>query len=206
MAPTTTGELRADARGNRDRIIAVAAEAFAQFGTGISMTDIARRAGLGVATLFRRFPTKESLVDVVFAASVEEWLRRLAEGLAERDSWAALCRLIADVAAEQARHPACADMIVTSFLHGDGFAAERKAVEEGFVELIRRAKAENRAVADLEWSDVTLLLEANAGVVMVAEGDASVASDRLINRLLGAFAAEYPEVRRAPFRVDHGKV
>ncbi|WP_223690510.1 TetR/AcrR family transcriptional regulator [Leifsonia poae] len=190
MAPTATVELRADARGNRDHIIAVAGEAFAQFGTGISMTDLAKRAGLGVATLFRRFPTKESLVDAVFATSVEGWLGRLGEGLAERDSWAAFCRLIADVAAEQARHPACADMIVTSFLHGDGFAAERRTVEEGFGELIRRAKAENRAAVDLEWTDVALLLEANAGVVMAAEGDASVASDRLIYRLLGAFAAQ----------------
>jgi AcrR family transcriptional regulator len=190
MAPVTSVVLRADARDNRDRIIAVAAETFAQLGTGVSMTVVAKRAGLGVATLFRRFPTKESLVDAVFAASVDWWQGRLAEGLAERDSWTALRRIITDVAAEQARHPACADMIVTSFLHGDGFAAERTVVETGFVELIRRAQAENRAVADLEWVDITLLLEANAGVVMAADGDAARASERLITRLLGAFAAE----------------
>lgn len=190
MATSTTGELRADARSNRDRIIAVAAEAFVQFGTGISMTDVAKRADVGVATLFRRFPTKELLVDAVFEASVEEWLGRLHQALAEQGGWGALCRIITDVAAEQARHPACADMIITSFLHGDGFTAERRAVEEGFSELIRRAKAENRAAADLEWADVALLLEANAGVIMAAEGDASVASGRLINRLLDAFTAK----------------
>lgn len=189
MTSTATAELRADARSNRDRIVTVAGEAFAQHGTGISMTDVAKRAGLGVATLFRRFPTKELLVDAVFTASVRQWLRRLDEGLAEEDGWAALCRIISDVAAEQARHPACADMIVTSFLHGEGFATERKTVEERFAELIRRAQAENRAVADLEWADVALLLEANAGVIMAAPGDASAASDRLINRLLDAFAA-----------------
>ena len=188
MTPSTTAELRADARGNRDRIITVAAEAFAQFGTGISMTDVAKRAGVGVATLFRRFPTKESLVDAVFAASVERWLGSLDEGLAEPDGWAAFTRIITDVAAEQSRHPACADMIVTSFLHGDGFAAERRVVINGFEELISRAKTENRAVADLEWVDVTLLLEANAGVIMAADGDASVASERLIDRLLRSFA------------------
>lgn len=111
------------------------------------MTDVAKCAGVEVATLFRRFPTKESLVDAVFAASIEWWLGRLDEGLAERDSWVAFCCIITDVAAEQARHPACADMIVTSFLRGDGFAAERRSVKEGFEELIRRAKTQNRAVA-----------------------------------------------------------
>ena len=103
MTPSTTAELRADARGNRDRIISVAAEAFAEFGTGISMRDVAKRAGVGVATLFRRFPTKESLVDAVFAASVEWWLGRLDEGLAEPDGWAAFTRIVTDVAAEQSK-------------------------------------------------------------------------------------------------------
>ncbi|TQL41951.1 TetR family transcriptional regulator [Homoserinimonas aerilata] len=192
MTSTTPVGLRADARDNRDRIITASAEAFAVIGTGISMTEVAKRAGVGVATLFRHFATKEKLVDAVFAASVTWWLERLNEALAERDSWSALSRMITDVAAEQARHPACADMIVTSFLHGDGFAAERATVEDGFTDLIRRSQADGRAAADLEWIDIALLLEANAAVIMGAADDASAASHRLTTRLLRAFALAAP--------------
>ncbi|WP_022884973.1 TetR/AcrR family transcriptional regulator [Glaciibacter superstes] len=180
-------QLRADARDNRDRIVEVAGAVFGEMGTTISMTDIARRAEVGVATLFRRFPTKESLVDAVFTATVERWLGRLAESLAKSDAWVEMKQMIEEIAAEQARHPACADMMVTSFLHGDGFVRERQIVADGFEELIRRSKINADVVSDLEWLDIALLMEANAGVVMAADHDAKGASSRLTRRLLDAF-------------------
>ncbi|MEF2976020.1 TetR/AcrR family transcriptional regulator [Subtercola sp. YIM 133946] len=193
MPTLTSRPLRADARDNRERIVAVAGEVFAEHGTGVSMTEIAKRADVGVATLFRRFPTKQALVDAVFSASVARWRRELSDALAEPRAWPALQRIIEAVAAEQTRHPACADMIVTSFLHGDGFRGERREVKRSFDVLIARAQAEGLAAADLEWADVALLLEANAGVVMARAGDGGAAvgaaSARLVDRLLGAFRA-----------------
>ncbi|MFT2815522.1 TetR/AcrR family transcriptional regulator [Leifsonia sp. A12D58] len=193
MAATGAAELRVDARDNRDRIVTVASDAFAELGTGISMTELAKRAGVGVATLFRRFPTKEALIDAVFSTSVARWHGRLGEAMAEPHAWGALRTIVEEIAAEQARHPACADMLVTSFLHGDGYVAERRSIEAGFSELIRRAQADHQVVADLEWRDFTLLMEANAGVVMAAEGDAADASGRLTNRLLDAFERQAPQ-------------
>jgi AcrR family transcriptional regulator len=67
--------LRADARRNRDRLLAVADEVFATQGAGASTDDIARAAGVGIGTLFRHFPTKEALLAAVFEAR----LRHLAE-------------------------------------------------------------------------------------------------------------------------------
>ncbi|MDL2401758.1 TetR/AcrR family transcriptional regulator [Rhizobium mayense] len=69
--PTGAKTLRADARRNRDKLVEVAAEAFASHGTAASLEDIARRAGVGVGTLYRHFPTREHLVEVVYRHEVE---------------------------------------------------------------------------------------------------------------------------------------
>ncbi len=58
--------MRADARSNHDRLLAVAAEAFARDGTGASLKAIAREAGVGIGTVYRRFPTREALVEAVY--------------------------------------------------------------------------------------------------------------------------------------------
>lgn len=65
--------LRADAQRNRDRLVEVAAAVFAERGIDASLEEIARRAGVGIGTLYRHFPTREHLVEVVY--------RREAEGL-----------------------------------------------------------------------------------------------------------------------------
>lgn len=65
--------LRADARRNHDRVLAVAAEMFAEQGLDVGVAEIARRAGVGSATLFRHFPTKEALIAAVFQQRLEEF-------------------------------------------------------------------------------------------------------------------------------------
>lgn len=62
--------LRADARRNEDRLLSAAAEAFAREGTGASVKDIARAAGVGVGTLYRRFPSKELLIEATYRHEV----------------------------------------------------------------------------------------------------------------------------------------
>ena len=90
--PSTTAEkpaapapkpLRADAQRNRDRLLEVAAQAFAEAGVDASLEDIAKRAGVGIGTLYRHFPTREHLVEVVYRREVEG-LCRAAEELAQK--------------------------------------------------------------------------------------------------------------------------
>ncbi|HEY4269892.1 MAG TPA: helix-turn-helix domain-containing protein [Galbitalea sp.] len=64
--------LRADARDNHDRILAVAADAFAKRGADVSMRDIAAAAGVGVGTLYRRFPTREHLVEATYRTATRK--------------------------------------------------------------------------------------------------------------------------------------
>lgn len=63
--------LRADAQRNRDRLVEVAAQAFAADGVDASLEEIAKRAGVGIGTLYRHFPTREHLVEVVYRREVE---------------------------------------------------------------------------------------------------------------------------------------
>jgi len=84
--------LRADAQRNRDRLVEVAATAFAEQGVDASLEEIARQAGVGIGTLYRHFPTREHLVEVVYRREVEA-LCAAADDLASHHS--------ADVALEQ---------------------------------------------------------------------------------------------------------
>lgn len=63
--------MRADARRNRDKLVAIAAGAFAEHGVDTSLEDIARRAGVGIGTLYRHFPSREHLVEVVYRREVD---------------------------------------------------------------------------------------------------------------------------------------
>ncbi|CAN7416335.1 TetR/AcrR family transcriptional regulator [Mesorhizobium caraganae] len=84
--------LRADAQRNRDRLVEVAATAFAEQGVDASLEEIARQAGVGIGTLYRHFPTREHLVEVVYRREVEA-LCAAADDLASHHS--------ADMALEQ---------------------------------------------------------------------------------------------------------
>lgn len=77
--------LRADAERNRDRILAAARHLFATEGLGVSMASVAREAGVGKATLSRRFATREELVNAVFADRMDAYASAVTDALADPD-------------------------------------------------------------------------------------------------------------------------
>lgn len=99
--PTTAGDstpnerLRADAQHNRDRILAAARAIFVTEGTGTPMEKIARRAGVGIGTLYRRFPDRQALIQAVALDCIHR-LTRMGEAASEEepDSWSALRRFV----------------------------------------------------------------------------------------------------------------
>jgi AcrR family transcriptional regulator len=93
-APTQTlltRPQRADARRNYEKILAAAREAFAEGGESTALEEIARRAGVGIGTLYRHFPTRQALVEALYLDEVEEVCRSAAE-LDDGDPWEALNR------------------------------------------------------------------------------------------------------------------
>jgi AcrR family transcriptional regulator len=79
--------MRADAQRNLDRVIGAACECFAAGGVDVSVDDVARRAGVGHGTVFRRFPTKEALLDAVLGKELERMLLLAQAGMAQEDPW-----------------------------------------------------------------------------------------------------------------------
>src|SRR5215212_2780874 len=86
--------LRADAERNRERVLAAAREAFAEQGLDASTNEIARRAGVGIATLLRRFPSRDELVGAVFADRMSAYTAASADALTDPDPWHGFCGFI----------------------------------------------------------------------------------------------------------------
>lgn len=151
--------LRADARRNRARVLDVASAAFAAEGLSVPLDEIARRAGVGPGTLYRHFPTKESL----FAAVVQDRLRHLAsEGAALRDSsdpgaafFAFLDRLAAEAGPKRDLFEALASAGVAA---GPAVAAAADDLREQITFLLERAQATGAVRADIRREDLTALL------------------------------------------------
>ncbi len=97
---------RADARRNHEKVLAAAREAFAESGESTSLEEIARRAGVGIGTLYRNFPNRQALLEALYVGEVEEVCRMAAELDAARDPWDALSswfeRFIGYIATKQA--------------------------------------------------------------------------------------------------------
>jgi AcrR family transcriptional regulator len=87
--PLLTRPKRADARRNYEKVLAAAREAFAEGGESTALEEIARRAGVGIGTLYRHFPNRQALVEALYVDEVEEVCRSAAE-LEDADPWEAL--------------------------------------------------------------------------------------------------------------------
>ena len=98
---------RADARRNYEKVLVAAREAFAEGGESTSLEEIARRAGVGIGTLYRHFPTRQALLEAVYVDGVEDICRSAAE-LDGADPWEALNgwveRFLAYLATKRALH------------------------------------------------------------------------------------------------------
>jgi AcrR family transcriptional regulator len=135
-------QLRTDAQRNRDRLLAVAHEAFEAHGVDASLDDIARRAGVGIGTLYRHFPTREALIEALISVDIER-LDTLADELVADDTPDALERWLDALARHGITYRGLAESLVgatgaaTSLgelcnrLHTAGAAVVRHAQDRG---------------------------------------------------------------------------
>ncbi|MER7563658.1 helix-turn-helix domain-containing protein [Streptomyces sp. NPDC097941] len=179
--------LRSDAERNRERIIAAARVVFAREGLGASMASVAREAGVGIATMFRRFPTKEELVDAVFIDRMDAYADVVAAALDDPDPWHGFVGYIETACAMQAADSGFADVLTSTFPTAKALEQRRNEAYEGMVELIGRAKAAGRLREDFDSSDLVLLHMANAGVVSATGGAAPDAWRRVVALLIQSF-------------------
>ncbi|WP_328439841.1 TetR/AcrR family transcriptional regulator [Streptomyces sp. NBC_00444] len=181
--------LRSDAERNRGRIVAAARTVFERDGLGGSMASVAREAGVGIATLFRHFRTKEDLIAAVFADRMDAYVAAVKEALDAPDPWDGFSGFLEAICAMQAADRGFADVLTATFPASEALQSRHDAAYHGFLELIGRAKDSGRLREDFASQDLVLLLVANAGVVNFAGDTLPDAWRRLVALMIQSFEA-----------------
>ena len=149
--------LRADARRNREAVLEAAREAFAEEGLEAQMDEIAARAGVGVGTVYRHFPTKDALIE---ALQADRWLQLAAAADPHRDAddpWEGLAGFLWDAARLQLVNRAWAELAAGAPLDLSG-EDERQVLLAVTQEMVDRAKAAGAVREDLGAQDIGMLM------------------------------------------------
>ncbi|MCW3047735.1 MAG: TetR/AcrR family transcriptional regulator [Solirubrobacterales bacterium] len=181
---------RADARRNYEKLLAAAGEAFAENGTAASLEDIARRADVGIGTLYRHFATRQDLLEAVYIDEVEE-MSRAAADLTDLEPWDALVTWLHQFVRYAATKRALADeMMATVDQDAEVFVACRTAITEAGSMLLRRAQEAGVVRPDTNFTDIGRMVAGIAGIRTADSGQIErildVALDGLRYRAPGA--------------------
>jgi AcrR family transcriptional regulator len=150
--------LRADAARNRARVLDAARSAFAELGLDVGVEEIARRAGVGKGTLYRRFPTKDALIRAIFEDLLDEIDRLVAEAEAVDDPWEAFARYVAATCELQISNQGFFD-VVNQRLGAVVLSPEQRTrALAGTARLLARAQEAGVVRADLVPEDVQIML------------------------------------------------
>lgn len=164
-AGRTERPLRRDAERNRQRILQAANEVFAERGLGVTMDDIAERAGVGVGTVYRRFPEKELLVEALFEDRIEELVSLAQQALAEDDPWEALVGFLERSQALQACNRGLKELLLSTRYGRERVVRVRERMVPLATALVERAQASGQLRPDVEATDVPLIHVMLGGIV-----------------------------------------
>ncbi|MFE0358087.1 TetR/AcrR family transcriptional regulator [Streptomyces nigra] len=179
--------MRSDAGENQARILAAARQVFAEAGEDVPVTRVARRAGVSVATLYRRFPSRDLLIEGVHARQWEECLTVHAELLHSPDPTRALRELVQRLCACQISDKGYTRAYVDAVIAGRGLDHERLATDRLVTRLLHRAQTAGALRPDLTIADFRLVIAGNQGVITAAGRDAEAASRRYVTHMLRSF-------------------
>ncbi|RPK63501.1 Transcriptional regulator, TetR family [Streptomyces sp. ADI96-02] len=196
-AQRRTSRPRADALRNRERIVAAARELFVEFGPDVPLDDVARRAGLGNATLYRNFPDRAALTHEVVLAVTSRTTRRAEEAAAaEPDPFVALSSFV-HAAADERIGALCPLLSGVFDRDHPDLLAERRRLEEAVEGLVRRAMSAGRLRTDIAVGDVLVAL---SQLTRPLPGIACPDIDRFTHRHLQLFldGLEAPARSRLP--------
>ncbi|MER7488330.1 helix-turn-helix domain-containing protein [Streptomyces sp. NPDC126497] len=175
---------RADALRNRERIVTAAREMFVEFGPEVPLDDVARRAGVGNATVYRHFPDRDALVREVVCSVMDRTVRAAEQALNETgDAFEALERF-AHTAADERISALCPMTSSTFDQHHPDLEDARRRAESLVAQLMDRAKAAGQLRADVEYGDLMV------GVAQLSRPPAGTGcdhADRFVHRHLQLF-------------------
>jgi AcrR family transcriptional regulator len=200
---TPVRPLRRDAQANRERILAAARAAFAADGIDVPVEEIARRAGVGMGTLYRRFPAKEDLIDAVLEDTFAEFVRAAERALAVEDGWEGFRGFFESAFALHVENRGLKDIIATRMHGRERLEAMRRRMRPLLRRLVERAQEQGALRADFTAEDMPVVFWTGSSVI---EATAAVAPE-LWRRYLGflldglradaATALSHPPLTRA---------
>jgi AcrR family transcriptional regulator len=183
---TAAGSKRADARRNYDLLIAAAAEAFAERGADdVSLEEIARRAGVGIGTLYRHFPARQALLEAVYKDQVDGLEVLAAKLLAAESPADALAEWLRAFAAfGRTKRSLSGALVATLGKDSELLSACSKVLRDSSEALLARAQDAGVVRPDVRSSD---LLRLTHGLIIAAEGTGADPgqADRMLSLLLG---------------------
>jgi AcrR family transcriptional regulator len=181
--------LRRDAERNRLLILSSARTVFAQRGLEASLDEVAREAGLGVGTVYRRFPNRDALIDALFADGIDAVTRVVDESLAMPRGWDGVRHFMTEMMQIQSRDKGLRDVMLSSRGPNPMDDVLRHRITQALYDLVRRAQQDGDLRGDLNPTDVAILGFAALGA---AEFTASVqpeVSTRYLSLILDGMRA-----------------
>jgi AcrR family transcriptional regulator len=182
--------LRADARRNRAKVLEAARESFAEEGLDAQVPAIARRAGVGIGTVYRHFPTKDALV----AALAEDHFERLVDLTDQacrsaEDPWCAFAELMWTSARLFVEDQGLAEIAATQPEAFDATRATQQRLRARAADLIERAKASGGMRADATVEDIPTMMCALGAVTQLQAHGKDVSWERYLTLMLDGLRA-----------------
>jgi AcrR family transcriptional regulator len=197
-AETPDKPLRKDAERNRQRILAAAGEVFAEAGLVASLDAVAERAGVGVGTVYRRFPDKEALIDALFEARIDEIVQIATECAQNDDPWAALTCFLDRAVTLHGSDKALKE-IVFSTAHGhERVATARDRIKPLVANIVDRAKDAGALRDDFDITDTPVIQLMLTAVIEYAGDVAPDLWRRYLAIVLDGLRAEAQRTPLAP--------
>jgi AcrR family transcriptional regulator len=148
-----TRPLRRDAELNRQRILRAAAEVFTTRGLQASLDDVARQAGVGVGTVYRRFPDKEALAEALFEERIGALVELAERGLANPDSWDGIAGFLHDAGHLLATDRGLREILLFATYGKDRVERGKARMQPVVSALVQRAQRDGKLRADLHPTD-----------------------------------------------------
>ena len=158
MPEDTVRPLRRDAERNRQRILKAAAEVFNERGLDVSLDEIARYAGVGVGTVYRRFRTKEDLVEALFMDRLDQIAAIADEAFDAPDPWSGLVSFMERMAEIMAGNLGLRQMLMFATYGQDLVAVARQRNAPLVHRLVEQAQAAGQLRADLRQTDIPFIV------------------------------------------------
>lgn len=162
---TSERPLRADAERNRERILEAARGAFAEHGLEVGFHEIAARAGVGVGTVYRRFPDRETLIEALFEDRVGEVMVLAEHALADGDGWHGLQTFLEATCRLQAADRGLHQLVFSGDRGPQCAAGARERIAPLVAQLVARAKEQGTLRADVEAFDIGMLRNVLGGFI-----------------------------------------